>query len=61
MIEHYSSNKKIVNKIEIITINFFQQNRIGTVIKHIPGHGLSKKDSHLEIPYIFNKNLFRKK
>ena len=31
-----------------ITINLFHYNRIGTIIKHIPGHGLAKKDSHLK-------------
>ena len=57
----YSRDKKIVNNIEKITINFFQQNRICTVIKHIPGHGLSKKDSHLEMPYIFKKKTYLEK
>ena len=56
----YSRDKKIVNNIGKITINFFQQNRICTVIKHIPGHGLSKKDSHLEMPYIFKKTYLEK-
>ncbi len=51
----YSNHKKIINKIGNITIDFFNQNRIGTVIKHIPGHGLSKQDSHLSLPYITNK------
>ena len=27
-------------------------NKIATVIKHIPGHGLSKKDSHLHTPIV---------
>ena len=49
----FSSNKKIVDKIGNITIDFFNQNRIGTVIKHIPGHGLSKKDTHTKLPYIY--------
>ena len=48
----YSNNKKIVNKIGDVTINLFKKNRIGTVIKHIPGHGLSRKDTHLNLPYI---------
>ena len=51
----YSNHKKIINKIGNITIDFFNKNRIGTVIKHIPGHGLSKQDSHLSLPYITNK------
>ncbi len=51
----YSKEKKIINKIGDITIKLFNKNRIGTVIKHIPGHGLSKKDTHLDLPYIKNK------
>jgi len=51
----YSHNKKIINSIGNISINLFNQNRIGTVIKHIPGHGLSKNDTHLKLPYISNK------
>ena len=52
----YSNNKRIVNKIGNSTISLFNQNHIGTVIKHIPGHGLSKKDTHLNLPKI-NKKL----
>ncbi len=51
----YSNNKKVINKIGNISINLFHQNRIGTVIKHIPGHGLSKHDSHFNLSYINNK------
>ena len=35
-------------------IDQFHQNGIGTVIKHIPGHGLSKVDSHFKLPIIKN-------
>ena len=50
----YSDNKKIVDKIGNITINLYKKKGIGTVIKHIPGHGLSKKDSHINLPYVSN-------
>ena len=50
----FSSNKKIVSKVGNTTISLFNKNRIGTVIKHIPGHGLSRKDSHLNLPNISN-------
>ena len=33
----------------------FSKGRIGTVIKHIPGHGLAKVDSHKFTPIINNK------
>ena len=57
----FSYNKKIINKIGNICINLFHQNRIGTVIKHIPGHGLAKSDTHLTLPYINNKLKFLEK
>ena len=37
-------------------ISHYHKNRIATVIKHIPGHGLAKVDSHLFTPVV-NKNL----
>ena len=52
----FSKNPKIVSKIGDICINYFHSNNIGTVIKHIPGHGLAKVDSHKLTP-IVNKNL----
>jgi len=52
----FSKNPKIVSKIGDICINNFHSNNIGTVIKHIPGHGLAKVDSHKLTPTV-NKNL----
>ena len=52
----FSKDPKIVSKIGDICINKFHSNNIGTVIKHIPGHGLAKVDSHKLTP-IVNKNL----
>ena len=52
----FSSNSKVVSKIGDIFIDQFHKNRIGTIIKHIPGHGYSKVDSHFELP-IINKSL----
>ena len=52
----YSKDPKTVSKIGDICINSFHSNKIGTVIKHIPGHGLAKVDSHKLTP-IVNKSL----
>ena len=52
----FSKDSKIVSKIGDICINNFHSNNIGTVIKHIPGHGLAKVDSHKLTPTV-NKNL----
>ena len=52
----FSKNPRIVSKIGDHCINHYHKNRIATVIKHIPGHGLAKVDSHLFTPVV-NKNL----
>ena len=52
----FSKDPKIVSKIGDICIDNFHSCKIGTVIKHIPGHGLAKVDSHKLTP-IINKNL----
>ena len=52
----FSNKPKIASKIGDVCIKFFHSNKIGTVIKHIPGHGLAKVDSHKLTPTI-NKNL----
>tara|TARA_B100001540_G_scaffold309067_1_gene324680 strand:- start:96 stop:1046 length:951 start_codon:yes stop_codon:yes gene_type:complete len=51
----YSSDKKVVSKIGNICIEKFHNNRIATIIKHIPGHGLAKSDSHKKLPVINKK------
>ena len=51
----YSSNKKIISKIGDICIEKFHKNRIATIIKHIPGHGLARSDSHKKLPIINQK------
>ena len=48
----FSKNKKINSKIGDICIKYFHENSIGTVIKHIPGHGLAKVDSHNFTPVV---------
>jgi len=52
----FSNNPYIVSKLGDYCIKLFKQNSIGTVIKHIPGHGLAKVDSHHFTPVI-NKSL----
>ncbi len=52
----FNKNPKIVSKIGDFCINSYHQNGIATVIKHIPGHGLAKVDSHHFTP-IVNKKL----
>ena len=42
----FSSSSSDVSNLGNLCIDFYEKNKIGTVIKHIPGHGLSKHDSH---------------
>ncbi len=48
----FSRDPNIVSKIGDICIKAYKENSIGTIIKHIPGHGLAKVDSHFSTPYI---------
>ena len=43
-------------------INLYKKNKIATVIKHIPGHGMTKYDSHYKTPIIITnkRELFKK-
>ena len=52
----FSKDPKIVSKIGDLCIQYFHENAIGTVMKHIPGHGLAKVDSHNFTPTV-NKDL----
>ena len=51
----FSNNPKIVSNIGDYCIKYFHENGIGTVIKHIPGHGLAKVDSHHLTPIVKKK------
>jgi len=51
----FSYDPMIVSKIGDFCIDQFTKNNIGTVIKHIPGHGLAKVDSHKKTPIVKEK------
>ena len=52
----FSLKKNTVSKVGDMFINEFHLNKISTIIKHIPGHGLANVDSHKKLP-IIKKNL----
>ena len=52
----FSKNVSTVSKMGDLCIELFKENSIGTIIKHIPGHGLAKVDSHNFTP-IVNKSI----
>ena len=51
----FSKNPKVVSKIGDICIKTFHKNKIATIMKHIPGHGQAKVDSHKLTPIVKNK------
>jgi beta-N-acetylhexosaminidase len=51
----FSNSPKIVSKIGDYCIDCFHKNGIGTVMKHIPGHGLANVDSHYFTPVVKKK------
>ncbi len=57
----FSNKSNIVSKIGDLCIKYFESNSIGTVIKHIPGHGLAKVDSHHFKPIIYKDLNYLKK
>lgn len=54
----FSSNVDIVTDYGIDYMKRLYDNNIISVVKHFPGHGMTKSDSHMFIPYVFNKNKF---
>ncbi len=44
----FSKNVNTVAQLGKICIDLYNKKKIATVMKHIPGHGLSKEDSHFE-------------
>ena len=46
----FSADKLTVSKLGKMCIDFHHENKIGTIIKHIPGHGASNIDSHHFLP-----------
>ena len=48
----FSENQKNISIIGNICIDLYKKNKIATVVKHIPGHGLSESDSHFKTPII---------
>ena len=55
----FSSNQKIVKILGDITVRECHKHKVISVIKHIPGHGCSTKDSHTHLPKVnlSNNNL----
>ena len=50
----FSSDPSVVKRLGEECIKSYRLERIGTVIKHIPGHGCSSLDSHIKMPKVKN-------
>ena len=48
----FSKNKNIVKEIGNYTIKYLHSNNLAGVIKHIPGHGSARSDSHKKMPIV---------
>ena len=57
----FSKDPKIVSILGDYCIRYFHENGLGTVIKHIPGHGQAKVDSHFFTPVVNKKKKFLSK
>lgn len=50
----FSNNKDVVADFGVEYMKTMQKNNVISIIKHFPGHGITKKDSHILLPYTFN-------
>ena len=48
----FSSNENVVKELGSLTIEYLHANKIAGIIKHIPGHGAAKSDSHKKLPTV---------
>lgn len=51
----FSENKEVVSKLGIAYMKGLQKEKVIPVIKHFPGHGATKTDSHFLLPIITKK------
>ena len=48
----FSDNPITVNALGQACVKFYKNNNIGTIIKHVPGHGKANTDSHFKLPVV---------
>ena len=48
----FSKNPNVVKKLGQACIKQYEINKLGTIIKHIPGHGCASIDSHINMPKV---------
>ena len=53
----YSNDKAIIIQMGEIVLNENRLNGVGSVIKHVPGHGKATVDSHFDLPIITDEKV----
>ena len=51
----YSYKAKTIKTLGKFCISFLKKKKIASVSKHVPGHGCSNSDSHLNLPIVYKK------
>ena len=51
-VRSFSTDHNIVKELGKICVSRYKHNKIGTIIKHIPGHGCATLDSHFKLPKV---------
>ena len=51
----YSYKTKTIKTLGKFCISFLKKKKIASVSKHVPGHGCSNRDSHLNLPIVYKK------
>ena len=51
----YSYQNKTIKTLGKFCISFLKKKKIASVSKHVPGHGCSNSDSHLNLPIVYKK------
>ena len=51
----YSYKAQTIKTLGKFCISFLKKKKIASVSKHVPGHGCSNRDSHLNLPIVYKK------
>ena len=52
----YSNKHNTVKSLGKYCISYLKKEKIGSVVKHVPGHGCSNQDSHLNLPVVLKES-----
>ena len=52
----YSNKHDTIKSLGKFCISYLKKKKIGSVTKHVPGHGCTNQDSHLSLPVVLKKS-----